>query len=88
MFEQSFVSNGQTRRPWTVLVALGVQVAIIGALLAIPLFFIESLPMTQQIAEVLLAPRPPPPPPPPPPPAQVHVAKQTRATVRKFDMSR
>ena len=81
MFEQSFVSNGRTRRSWTVLLALGGQIAIIGALLAIPLFFIESLPMTQ-FNDVLLAP------PPPPPPPIAHVAKQSHATTpRKFDMS-
>ena len=88
MFEQSFVSNGKTRRSWTVLVAFGGQVVVIGLLLAIPMFFIESLPLTQ-FSSVLLAPPPPPPPPPPPaPPAQARVARATQTTPRKFDMRR
>lgn len=87
MFEQSFVSNGKARRSWTVLVAFAGQVVVIGLLLAIPMFFIESLPMTQ-FSSVLLAPPPPPPPPPPAPPAQARVARATQMTPRKFDMRR
>ena len=88
MFEQSFVSNRKTRRSWTVLVAFGGQVVVIGLLLAIPMFFIDSLPITQ-FSSVLLAPPPPPPPPPPPaPPAQARVARATQTTPRKFDMRR
>ena len=56
MFEQSFVSNAKTRRPWTVLLAFAGQLLAIGVLLAIPLFFVESLPLTQ-FSSVLLAPR-------------------------------
>lgn len=87
MFEQSFVSNGRRRRSWTVLVAFAGQVLAIGLLLAIPLFFVDSLPVAQ-FTSVLLAPAPPPPPPPPPPPAQARVAKETHTTPRKFDLSR
>jgi protein TonB len=89
MFEQSFVSSGQPRRPWTVVAALAGQLAAIGLLLAIPLLFVESLPVTQ-FTSVLLAPSPPPPPPPPPPaPAQVRVAREThKTTPRMFDMRR
>ncbi len=87
MFEQSFVSNGKTRQPWTVVVALAAQLAAIGLLLAIPLFFVESFPVTQ-FTSVLLAPSPPPPPPPPPPPAQARVARETHTTPRMFDMRR
>jgi protein TonB len=86
MFEQSFVSNAKTRRSWTVLLAFAGQLLATGVLLAIPLFFVESLPLTQ-FSSVLLAPEPPPPPPPPPPPAQARVARATH-TPRKFDLSR
>jgi periplasmic protein TonB len=84
MFEQSFVSDGKTRRSWTVVLALAGQVLLIGALLAIPLFFVQSLPLAQ-FQSVLLA--PPPPPPPPPPPAPVHIARATHSTPRTFHMS-
>jgi periplasmic protein TonB len=87
MFEQSFVSSGKTRRSWTVLVAFAGQVLAIGLLLAIPLLFVQSLPIAQ-FTSVLLAAPPPPPLPPPPPPAAVHVAKASHpTTTRKFDMS-
>lgn len=86
MFEQSFVSDGKTRRSWTVVLALAGQVLVIGALLAIPLFFVQSMPLAQ-FQSVLLAPPLPPPPPPPPPPAQVHVARATHSTPRMFHMS-
>jgi hypothetical protein len=69
VFEQTFVSQSK-RRSWTVLVAFGGQVLVVGLLLAIPLFFIESLPMTQFTSVLLTAPAAPPPPPPPPPPAR------------------
>ena len=61
MFEQSFLSNGKTRRSWTVLVAFGGQLIAIGILLASPLLFIDAPPVTQFTA-MLLAPPPPPPP--------------------------
>ncbi len=86
MFEQSFLSNGKTRRPWTVLVAFGGQLTAIGILVASPLFFVDAPPVTQFTA-MLLA--PPPPPPPPPPPAPVQVApRQTHMPSRQFDASR
>ena len=86
MFEQSFLSNGKTRRPWTVVVAFAGQLLAIGILLASPLFFIEVPPVTQ-FTSMLLAPPPPPPPPPPPAPAQARAPKQTQRP-RKFDASR
>ncbi|HEX5229850.1 MAG TPA: TonB family protein [Bryobacteraceae bacterium] len=86
MFEQSFVGTGKTRRPWTVVVAFGGQVVVIAALLAIPLLFVQSLPMAQLADSILLAPPPPPPPPPPPAPS-VHVAKAIRTAPRKLDLS-
>ena len=86
MFEQSFLSNGKTRRPWTVLVAFGGQLLAIGILLASPLFFIEA-PSVAQFTAMLLA--PPPPPPPPPPAAPVQAApRQTHTASRQFDASR
>jgi len=86
VFEQSFLSNGMTRRPWTVVVAFGGQLIAIGILLASPLFFIEAPPVAQFTA-MLLA--PPPPPPPPPPAAPVQAApKQTHTATRQFDASR
>jgi protein TonB len=73
-----------------VVVALAGQLAAIGLLLAAPLLFVESLPVTQ-FTSVLLAPSPPPPPPPPPPPApaQTRLAREThKTTPRMFDMRR
>ncbi len=87
MFEQSFVSNSRTRRPWTVLLALAGQLLAVGVMLAIPLLFVDALPVTH-FTSVLLAPMPPPPPPPPPPPAQARVARETHTTPRIFDASR
>ena len=86
MFEQSFVLEGKTRRPWTVFVALACQLIGIGILVAIPLLFVESMPVTQ-LRSVLLAPAPPAPPPPPPPSAEARV-KPVRTVPRKFDVSR
>ncbi len=86
MFEQSFVGVGKTRRPWTVVLAFAGQLLAVGLLLAIPLFFVESLPVTH-LASVLLAP-PPPPPPPAPAPAQARVARVIHIRPRKFDASR
>lgn len=86
MFEQSFVGTTKTRRHWTVLLAFAGQVLAIGALLTIPLFFIQSLPVTQLASNILLAPPPPPPPPPPPAPT-VHAAKAIHTSPRKLDMS-
>jgi protein TonB len=87
MFEQSFVTGGKTRRPWMVLLAFAGQLLGLGLLLAIPLLFVESLPVTH-LTSVLLAPPPPPPPPPPaPPPPQARVARVIQ-TPRKFDASR
>jgi len=85
MFEQSFLSNGKTRRPWTVLVAFAAELVAIGGLLVGPLLFIDSPPVKQLTAMLLVAPPAPPPPPPPAPPAQARLPRKTRATPRKFD---
>jgi protein TonB len=86
MFEQSFLSNGKTRRTWTVVVAFGGQVLAICILVATPLFFIEA-PSVTQLTTTWLAVPPPPPPPPPPPLAQARAAKETHKTPRKFETS-
>lgn len=87
MFEQSFLSNGKTRRSWTVLVAFGGQLIAIGILVATPLFFVEAPPVTQFTAMLLAAPPPPPPPPPPAPPVQAP-PRQKDVAPRQFDASR
>lgn len=88
MFEQSFISTAKTRKSWTVVVAFAGQILVIGALLAIPLLYVQSLPVAQ-MTSVLLAPPPtPPPPPPPPPPAATHVARATHTAPRMFDVRR
>ena len=85
MFEQSFLSNGRSRRPWTVLVAFAGQLLAVGILLASPLFFMEA-PQVTQFRAMLLTP---PPPPPPPPAALVRAARgQTHMAPRQFDASR
>ncbi len=86
MFDQTFVSNGKTRPWWTVLFALAGQLLAVGVLLAIPLLYVDTLPVTH-LTGVLLAPMPPLPPP-PPPPVYAQVARETRTTLRKFDASR
>jgi periplasmic protein TonB len=86
MFEQCLLSNGKTRRPWTVLVAFAGQLLAIGILLASPFFFIEAPPVTQLTA-MLLAPPLPPPPPPPAAPPQASAPKETHTASRKFDAS-
>src|ERR1700676_2652845 len=73
MFEEMVVStstNKKTNKPWTVVVSMAVQVAVLALLILIPLIYTEALPKTL-MSSILLA--PPPPPPPPPPPAAVQV---------------
>src|SRR5260370_23652707 len=65
MFEQTFVSNAKTRKPWTVFLSFTAQCLFIGILVLIPLIYTDSLPKAQ-LTSFLTAPPPPPPPPPPP----------------------
>jgi protein TonB len=70
MFEDSLMESSgrfKTRRGWTTLVSVSIQVIAILIMILIPLIYTEALP-TQMITTFLVAP---PPPPPPPPPAQV-----------------
>lgn len=68
MFEQMILPEPRGRRKWTVLLALAGQVALIGAMILVPMLTVQQLPLTQ-FSSVLIAPPPPPPPPPPPAPA-------------------
>jgi periplasmic protein TonB len=67
LFAQSFVELSgmeRSRRRWTQTSSFLVQMAIVGVLVILPLWFTEILP-AQQLATFLIAPPPPPPPPPP-----------------------
>src|SRR6476620_9878087 len=78
MFEDSLIESGgrlKTKRGLTTFLSFGLQVALIGILVLIPLLFTEALPKTQ-LMTFLVAPPPPPPPPPPPAAAPVRVVKQ------------
>ena len=68
MFEQMILSEPRGRKQWTMLLALAGQLALIGALIFIPMLTVQQLPLAQ-LSAVLIAPPPPPPPPPPPAPA-------------------
>jgi protein TonB len=68
MFEQTFVDGTQkTKKGYTVLLSLLMQIAAIGILILIPLIYTQTLP-SAQLKSMLVAPPPPPTPPPPPPP--------------------
>jgi protein TonB len=84
MFEQSLLEAGKTNKPWTVVASFGLQIALIGVAILIPLIYYEGLPKTQ-LTSFLVA--PPPPPPPPPPPAAV-VPKVVKVIPRQFDAGR
>ncbi|MGH9509020.1 MAG: energy transducer TonB [Terriglobales bacterium] len=71
MFEDSLIESAgriKTKRGWTTLLSVVIQVSLIGLLVLIPLIYTEALPK-QQLVSFLVA--PPPPPPPPPPAAEV-----------------
>src|SRR6266446_636362 len=73
MFEEMVVSSPnpkKTNKPWTVVISMLFQVAVLWILIPIPLIYTETLPKTM-MATMLTAPPPPPPPPPPPAPAQI-----------------
>lgn len=83
MFHDSFIeATARTNRGWTVLVSSALQIAIVGALLVVPLLRPELLPRT--LLQTMLA-VPPMPPPPPPPPAASQAAHLQRAALRRFD---
>lgn len=82
MFEQTFVAEGKTKKPFTVFLSFLIQVVLIIVLVLIPLIFTDSLPQTQ-LTSFLVA--PPPPPPPPPPPAAVQQVKPVKVIKRQFD---
>ena len=79
MFEDSLLESGgrdsklHRRGPWATVISFGIQVALIGVLVLIPLLYTDTLPK-QQLMGYLVAP-PPPPPPPPPPAAAAEVPK-------------
>lgn len=82
MFEQSLLESGgklKTKRGLTALISFGLQFALIGVILLVPLFFTEELPSVQLVT-MLVAP-PPPPPPPPPAAAAPHVVKKPETDV-------
>jgi periplasmic protein TonB len=82
MFEDSLIESGgrlKTKRGVTTVFSFGLQVALVGILVLLPLLFTEALPKTQ-LMTFLVAP-PPPPPPPPPPAAAVKVVKQVQTDI-------
>ncbi len=77
MFEDSLIESGnrlKTKRGVTTFLSFGLQIALVGVLVLIPLLFTEALPKTQ-LMTFLVAPPPPPPPPPPPAAAPIKVVK-------------
>jgi protein TonB len=77
MFEDSLIESGgrlKTKRGLTTFLSFGLQIALVGVLVLIPLLFTEALPKTQ-LMTFLVAPPPPPPPPPPPAATPVKVVK-------------
>src|SRR5215475_12483394 len=83
MFEDSLIESGgrlKSKRGMTTTISFLIQVALVGILVLIPLFFTEALPK-QQLMTFLVAPPPPPPPPPPPAAAPVKVVKQIQTDI-------
>jgi periplasmic protein TonB len=77
MFEDSLIESGnrlKTKRGVTTFLSFGLQIALVGVLVLIPLLFTEALPKTQ-LMTFLVAPPPPPPPPPPPAATPIKVVK-------------
>ena len=63
MFNQTFVDGTQrTRKPYTVVLSLVLQISALGILILIPLLYTETLPAAQ-LKSMLVAPPPPSPPP-------------------------
>ena len=81
MFDQTFVEGRQkTKKPYTIVFSLLVQISTICVLILIPLVYTEALP-NAQLKSMLVA--PPPPPQAPPPPRDVKIA--TRAAPHQFN---
>jgi periplasmic protein TonB len=82
MFEDSLIeSTGKirTKTGYTTMMSFGIQAAIIGVLVLIPLIYTEALPKAS-LTTFLVAP-PPPPPPPPPPAATPTVVKKIQTDI-------
>jgi len=79
MFSDSLLELGETerrRRKGAALFSFILQGLIVGVLVLLPLWFLDTLP-AQQLVTFLVAPPPPPPPPPPAPPMKaVHMVSQ------------
>ncbi len=85
MFQQTFTeATARTNRGWTVLVSSSAQLALIGALLVVPLMRPEMLPKTLLRTMLAL----PPTPPPPPAPAATPPAHLQRTPLRPLDSPR
>ncbi len=84
MFNQTFVDGTQkTKKPYTVLLSLLLQISALCVLILIPLFYTEVLPGAQ-LKSMLVAPPPPPSAPPAAPVAKI----QPRPVFRQFDAHR
>ncbi|MBV9765695.1 MAG: energy transducer TonB [Acidobacteriaceae bacterium] len=83
MFNQTFVDGTQkTRKPYTVLLSLALQISALCTLILIPLFYTEALPGAQ-LKSMLMAP-----PPPPRAPLPSSTAKtQTQAAIRQLHLN-
>jgi protein TonB len=84
MFEYSFVPNGKTHRPLTVVVAAFGEAILITSLALVPMFFVEELPTRGLLRALMLAPVPTAPPAPPPPMLAKVIPRSTPAP-RKFN---
>ena len=81
MFEQTLLTNnGLVTKPWTMLVSLTGQCALVGVAILAPLIVTDNI-RPVQLANILTAPAPPPP---PPPPAVAVPTTTARAVVRQF----
>jgi len=74
MFEQTFVREGQTKKPVTVLFAFMIQMAVVALLAIVPMVWFDVLPAAP-LGSVLVAPPQAPPPPPPPPASGLRLVK-------------
>jgi protein TonB len=83
MFEDSLLESGGRNSklhrsgPWATVISFLIQVALIGVLVLVPLFFTDSLPKQQLMGYLVAAPPPPPPPPPPAAPVVRAAVKPT-----------
>jgi len=82
MFEQSFIPE-KTRSRWAVPLAMLCELVMLGIVIAIPLMFVQVLPVPESLSRVMLfAPLSPPPPPPPPALGRL---ERPKIVARKFD---